>query len=252
MDKPGTGPPKSFDPPVSRLAATRVRSSISISGDRHGHHTANLASEQSATAWRGFEPGTWTEQRRRPRLHPAQLHPLRRRRRVSWQGATERTQRHVEDAAAAARRGAREGHPRRLAGSVEHPRARAGLHRQGQRDHRRPADRRAAEARDHAVRRLARGRGEPRVLRLQAGSERVGEIFTKYRKTHNDGVFDAYTPDIRRPHAPRASSPACRMPTAAAASSATTAASRSTASTSSSRTSSARRRSWTTATRPRT
>jgi formate C-acetyltransferase len=28
--------------------------------------------------------------------------------------------------------------------------------------------------------------------------ERVGEIFTKYRKTHNDGVFDAYTPEIRR------------------------------------------------------
>ncbi|MET8158320.1 formate C-acetyltransferase [Sphaerisporangium sp. NPDC005289] len=26
---------------------------------------------------------------------------------------------------------------------------------------------------------------------------RVREIFTKYRKTHNDGVFDAYTPDIR-------------------------------------------------------
>jgi formate C-acetyltransferase len=28
--------------------------------------------------------------------------------------------------------------------------------------------------------------------------ERLGEIFTKYRKTHNDGVFDAYTPDIRK------------------------------------------------------
>jgi formate C-acetyltransferase len=28
--------------------------------------------------------------------------------------------------------------------------------------------------------------------------ERLSEIFTKYRKTHNDGVFDAYTPDIRR------------------------------------------------------
>lgn len=26
----------------------------------------------------------------------------------------------------------------------------------------------------------------------------VSEIFTKYRKTHNDGVFDAYTADIRR------------------------------------------------------
>jgi formate C-acetyltransferase len=27
--------------------------------------------------------------------------------------------------------------------------------------------------------------------------ELLGEIFTKYRKTHNDGVFDAYTPAIR-------------------------------------------------------
>src|SRR6188768_133305 len=27
---------------------------------------------------------------------------------------------------------------------------------------------------------------------------RVVEIFTKYRKTHNDGVFDAYTDDVRR------------------------------------------------------
>src|SRR5262249_50749816 len=26
---------------------------------------------------------------------------------------------------------------------------------------------------------------------------KVVEIFTKYRKTHNEGVFDAYTPDIR-------------------------------------------------------
>jgi formate C-acetyltransferase len=29
----------------------------------------------------------------------------------------------------------------------------------------------------------------------------VGEIFTKYRKTHNDGVFDAYTPAIRKARA---------------------------------------------------
>ena len=27
---------------------------------------------------------------------------------------------------------------------------------------------------------------------------RVGEIFSKYRKTHNDGVFDAYTAPIRK------------------------------------------------------
>ena len=29
-------------------------------------------------------------------------------------------------------------------------------------------------------------------------SETVQETFTKYRKTHNQGVFDVYTPDIRR------------------------------------------------------
>ncbi len=28
--------------------------------------------------------------------------------------------------------------------------------------------------------------------------EKIREIFTKYRKTHNDGVFDAYTDDIRK------------------------------------------------------
>ena len=34
-------------------------------------------------------------------------------------------------------------------------------------------------------------------LRLSEPDPSVHEIFTKYRKTHNDGVFDAYTPDIR-------------------------------------------------------
>lgn len=31
-----------------------------------------------------------------------------------------------------------------------------------------------------------------------AENEYIKEIYTKYRKTHNDGVFDAYTPEIRR------------------------------------------------------
>ena len=114
------------------------------------------------------QPGNWTEQRRRPRLHPAQLHAVRRRRQLPGRRRPS-APRACGRRCAAAREGAREGHPRRLAGSLEHPGARAGLHRQEERDHRRPADRRAAEARDHAVRRLARGRGEPRVLRLQAG-----------------------------------------------------------------------------------
>ena len=43
-------------------------------------------------------------------------------------------------------------------------------------------------------------------------SEKLHEIFTKYTRTHNQAVFDAYT-----------SSPACPTPTAAAVSSATTA-----------------------------
>ena len=51
----------------------------------------------------------------------------------------------------------------------------------------------------------------------------VREIFTRYRRTHNDGVFDAYTPQMKAPDGP-ASSPVSPTPTAVAASSATTAA----------------------------
>ncbi len=60
--------------------------------------------------------------------------------------------------------------------------------------------------------------------------ERVKEIFTKYRETHNEAVFDSYIPRIR---AARSSHIITGLPTpsAAAASSATTAASPSTVST---------------------
>ena len=61
-----------------------------------------------------------------------------------------------------------------------------------------PADRGAAQARDHAVRRLARGGERASSPTATSPIPRLGEIFTKYRKTHNDGVFDAYTPDIRK------------------------------------------------------
>ena len=57
----------------------------------------------------------------------------------------------------------------------------------------------------------------------------VVETFTKYRKTHNEGVFDAYTADVRK--MPQLAYPdrTCPTLTAAAASSATTGVSRSTA-----------------------
>ena len=108
----------------------------------------------------------------------------------------------------AVRRGAQEGRARHLADAQLHHRARARLHRPRPRDHRRPADRGAAEAGDHAERRLPHG--APARSRPTATSPipHVVEAFTKYRKTHNDAVFDAYTADIRavpqlaHPHRP--------------------------------------------------
>ena len=73
-----------------------------------------------------------------------------------------------------------------------------GLHRPRERDHRRPADRRAAQAGDHAQRRLPHGRSVRSKTYGYEPDPHVVETFTKYRKTHNEGVFDAYTADIRR------------------------------------------------------
>ena len=209
-----------------------------------------VANERWDVAWRGFAPGSW-QSRVNVREFIQRNYTPYEGDGAFLQGAYRAHQGHVEDAAAAARQGTREGHSGRFAGPVEHPRARPRLHRQGQRAHRRPADRRAAQARDHAVRRLARGRGEPRILRLQAGraSSAKSSPSTARRTT------TAYSTPTRRTsgrRGPRGSSPACRMPTAAAASSATIAGSRSTASISSSPTRSARRRSSMTGTRRRT
>ena len=49
----------------------------------------------------------------------------------------------------------------------------------------------------------------------------IVETFTKYRKTHNDAVFDAYTPDIRKCRSAQMLL-VCPTRTAAAGSSATT------------------------------
>ena len=42
------------------------------------------------------------------------------------------------------------------------------------------------------------------------------KIFTEYSRTHNQAVFDAYTPEMKRARQIRLS-PACRTPMAAAA-----------------------------------
>ena len=113
--------------------------------------------------------GELAQSGQRARVNPTKLHPLRRRQFLPARRDRPHA-RHMEDPAAAARAGAGKGHPRRLAGAVRHPGARAGLHRQGERADRRAADRGAAQAGDHAVRRLARGGEQPRILRLQARS----------------------------------------------------------------------------------
>jgi formate C-acetyltransferase len=90
------------------------------------------------------------------------------------------------------------------------------------------ADRPAVQAGDLPVRRAPDGRGRLKAAGFEADPQ-VHEAFTKYRKSHNDGVFDAYTPEIMNAEGP-GSSPVFPMPTAAAASSAITAALRFTAS----------------------
>ena len=148
-------------------------------------------------AWRGFAPGSW-QSRVNVREFIQRNYTPYEGDGAFLQGADRAHARHVEDAAAAARRGAREGHPRRVAGAVQHPRARARLHRQGRtrsssacRPTRRSSARSCRSAAGAWSRRASKSYG-------YKPDPRVGEIFTKYRKTHNDGVFDAYTPDIRK------------------------------------------------------
>ena len=74
----------------------------------------------------------------------------------------------------------------------------AGYIDQRQRSDRRSADRPAVQARHISLWRPAHGRSGPEGGRLSAPIRTVHEAFTKYRKTHNDGVFDAYTPEIMK------------------------------------------------------
>ena len=205
--------------------------------------------EHREVAWRGFAPGSW-EGRSTSATSSSATTPLTSGDGAFLDGPTERTTglwRTLRPLLDAERE---KGILRCLAGSVEHPRARTGLHRQAQRDHRRPPDRRAAQARDHAVRRLARGRCEPRVLRLQAGRPCRRNLHQvpqdpqrrRLRRLHGGHQGRTFIRDRDR---------ACPTRTVAAASSATIAGLRSTASTSSSPTRSVRRTNSTTATRPR-
>ncbi len=161
------------------------------------------ANEKWDVAWRGFAPGSW-QSRVNVREFIQRNYTPYEGDGAFLQGRDRAHARDVEDAAAAARAGAREGHTRRVADSFRHSRARSRLHRQGERDHRRPADRRAAEARDHAVRRLARGGGEPRVVRLQARRARRRNLHQVPQDAQRRRVRRLYA-GHQRPRARRAS-----------------------------------------------
>ena len=89
------------------------------------------------------------------------------------------------------------GRARRLPGAVRDSGPRARLHRQG-------SEIIVGLQTDAPLKRAIMPLGGWRVVEVSLKSygfepdPKVAEIFTKYRKTHNDGVFDAYTPDIKK------------------------------------------------------
>ena len=103
----------------------------------------------------------------RPGLHPVELHAVRRRRDVPRAGdrPDEADLGHADHVV---RGRAEEGRARHLPDPDLDHRPRRRLHRQGERGHRRAADRGAAEARHHAERRLPDGRQRAQDLRLRA------------------------------------------------------------------------------------
>ena len=195
MDKPGPHPPKSLEPPVPRSVATRVRSSISISGDRHGHHReprkraignrmARLrarpldgAASTSATSSSGTTPPTratarsWRARPSAPRACGRRLQPL----------LAEERKKGILDVS-------------QVPSSIL-------AHAPGYIDKKNEII--VGLQTDAPLKRAIMPFGGWRVVAASLESygykpdERVGEIFTKYRKTHNDGVFDAYTADIK-------------------------------------------------------
>ena len=156
--------------------------------------TTNLASEQSATAWRGFEPGPWAE-----RVDVRDF----------WRnytpyegdgtflaGATERTKgmwKTLQPLLAEERK--------KGVLDVSQVPSSITAHAPGYIDKKNEII--VGLQTDAPLKRAIMPFGGWRVVAASLESygykpdERIGEIFTKYRKTHNDGVFDAYTADIK-------------------------------------------------------
>ncbi len=138
---------------------------------------------------------------RRPAVRARQLHALRGRGGVP--GRPDRPHHKVVgDADRVVRRRAPPRNPRRrLPHAVIDHRARPGVHRPGPGADRRVADRRTAQARDHADRRVAHGGSGARGLRLRAGPGGQGDLHPVPQ--------DAQRRRVRRLHRRDSAGPAC-------------------------------------------
>ena len=183
---------------------------------------------EALAPWEGFRPGLWQKE--------INVRDFIQQNYTPYEGdasflapATPRTQEIWKKLNGAVRRRAQEERARRLADSRIDHRACAGLHRPRQRDHRRAADRGAAEARHHAERRVTGW--WPRRSRPTA----TRPIPTWWRRSRSIARRTTMPCSMRTRRmsgaaAARTSSPDCRMPTDAAGSSAITGACRCTAS----------------------
>ena len=181
----------------------------------------------SSSAWQGFQTGLWEKQINVRDFIQQNYTPYDGDEKF-LAGATKRTKGIWQKLEELFVRGAQERRARCLADPELDHCACAGLHRPEQRDHRRTADRGAAQARNHAERRLSHGRDRPQGLWVRArssGRRGLHEVPQDAQRRRLRCVHGRRAPLSQLPCADRT----CPMRTAAAASSATIGASRSTA-----------------------
>ena len=139
----------------------------------------------------------------RPSLHPVELHPLRGGRDLP-RGGDRPDEADLGDADEAIRRGAKKRRPRHLPDPELDHGARAGVHRQEQRGHRRASDRGPAQARHHAERRVPDGAERPQGLRPRARPARGGGVHQVPKDPQRGGLRRLHKrhpamPELARP-----------------------------------------------------
>ena len=146
--------------PVARATRTgRAPDRMNFNGETSCRRpSSNPSARRKTGKARRLQARPVEEGDQRPRLHPAELRALRRRRVASSRRPTDADAGDLEEAdRRCSSRSARRACSTSRRSRARSPRTRPATST-GERDHRRPADRRAAQARDHAERRLPHGR----------------------------------------------------------------------------------------------